>query len=203
MTGGVYAERVRGGAMRPWSAPNLTSATSGLASWSVDDLAAYLKRGSNAYVESFGPMNEVIGKGTQHLSDADVHAMAAYLKSLPANDGESGPAADRETLQAGETLYNLNCGTCHQPDGLGAEDAGPRLAANPVVQAGSPAALINVILYAAEISPAAPGTHKWRKMESYGEKLSDEEVAQLASFLRSAWTNKGGQVKPDQVAQQR
>jgi mono/diheme cytochrome c family protein len=40
-------------------------------------------------------------------------------------------------------------------------------------------------------------------MEAYGDKLSDEEVAALASYLRSAWRNKGGEVTAKQVAKQR
>ena len=203
MTGGVYMDRVAGGGLRPWSAPNLTAAPNGLAAWSVEEIAAYLKTGVNSYTGTFGPMNEVITQGTQHLTDADLRAMATYLKSLPPNEGDVGPPASGEVLQAGETLYNVNCGTCHQPDGLGAEDAGPRLAGSLVVQAGNPASLINSILYGPDLPKPAPATHQWRPMETYGEKLSDEEVAALSSYLRSAWNNKGGSVTAAQVAKQR
>jgi mono/diheme cytochrome c family protein len=203
MTGGVYMDRVLGGALRPWSAANLTPVSNGLTAWSVDDIAAYLKTGTNSFVETFGPMNEVIMKGTQYLSDTDVHAMATYLKGLPPNEGESGSPANNDVLQAGETLYDVNCGTCHQPDGLGAEDSGPRLAGSPVVQASNPASLLNSILYGAGLPILAPATHQWRQMDAYGDKLSDEEIAELASYLRSAWHNKGGAVKAEQVAKQR
>ena len=40
-------------------------------------------------------------------------------------------------------------------------------------------------------------------MEGFGDKLADDEVAALASFLRSAWGNVGGAVSTDQVAKQR
>jgi mono/diheme cytochrome c family protein len=202
MAGGVYVDRVPGGALRPWSAPHLTSAPNGLAAWSIDDLAAFLKTGKNSYAGSFGPMNEVIMQGTLTLNDADVHAMATYLKDLPANAGETARSANREALQAGETLYNVNCGTCHQPDGLGAEDAGPRLRGSLVVQANDPATLINSILYGPDV-PKTAAANAWRPMEAYGDKLSDEEVAQLASYLRGAWDNRGGEVTPRQVAKQR
>jgi mono/diheme cytochrome c family protein len=203
MTGGVYTDRVSGAAMRPWSAPNLTSAPYGLGAWSVEEIAAYLKTGSNSYAATFGPMNEVIMNGTRHLSDADLRAMAIYLKSLSPNEGELRSPARAEVLQAGESVYSVNCGTCHQPDGLGAEDSGPRLAASLVVQASNPASLINSILYGTELTNPAPPTHAWRPMDAYGDKLSDEEVAALASYLRSAWNNKGGEVTAEQVAKQR
>lgn len=204
MAGGVYTGRVLGGALRPWSTPNLTSVSNGLGAWSVDELTAYLKTGTNSYVATFGPMNEVIMNGTRYLSDADLHAIATYLKSLPPNGGELGSSANKEVLQAGETVYNVNCGTCHQPDGLGAEDSGPRLAGSLVVQASDPASLINSIVYGPDLpNPAPPPTHRWRQMDPYGDKLSDDEVAALASYLRSAWNNKGGEVTAKQVAKQR
>jgi mono/diheme cytochrome c family protein len=203
MTGGTYRDDSAGGVMRPWSAPNLTSASSGLGSWSVEEIAAYLKAGTNSYTTTFGPMNTVILKSTMHLSDADLRAMAVYLKGLPPNEGDFGAPAKSDVLQAGETLYNVNCGTCHQPDGMGADDAGPRLAGSLVTQATDPASLVNSILYGVDVPNPAPGGHQWRPMEAYGDKLSDEEVAALASYLRSAWNNKGGEVTAKQVSRQR
>jgi mono/diheme cytochrome c family protein len=203
MTGGTYRDGSPGGVIRPWSAPTLTSASSGLKSWSVEEVAAYLKAGTNSYATTFGPMNSVILKSTMHLSDADLRAMAVYLKSLPANEGDLGVPAKSEVLQAGETVYNVNCGTCHQPDGMGADDAGPRLAGSLVTQAPDPASLINSILYGPDVPKPSSGGHQWRPMEAYGDKLSDEEVAALASYLRSAWNNKGGEVTATQVSKQR
>lgn len=206
MTGGVYTDKVPGGAMRPWSAPNLTSASHGLGAWPVEEIAAYLKTGRNSFLETFGPMNEVIMNSTRHLGDADVRAMATYLKSLPPNDGSIGSSANAEVLREGETLYNVHCGTCHLPTGLGGleEDTGPRLAGGSlVVQASNPASLINVILYGPQSPDPELPTKRWKQMEAFGDKLADEEVAALASFLRSAWNNKGGEVTAEQVAKQR
>lgn len=204
LTGGEYTDAVASGELRAWSTPNLTPAPNGLGSWSVDELAAYLKTGRSSFTETYGPMNEVIINSTRHLSDADVHAMATYLNGLPANPGESKAAANAETLQAGSTLYDVQCGTCHLPTGLGsqAEDSGARLAGSAVVQASNPAALINVILYGPQL-PDPPLPQRWKRMEGFGEKLTDEEIAALASFLRNAWGNTGGEVTVDQVAKQR
>lgn len=204
MTGGEYVGEVRGGALRVWSTPNLTSAKSGLGSWTVEDLAAYLETGRNSFVETFGPMNEVIMNSTRYLSEADTHAMAVYLKSLPANDTNTKAAVSAQILQAGATLYDLQCGTCHLPSGLGAqnEDAGARLAGSPEVQASNPAALLNVILYGPEPpKPALP--KRWKPMEGFADKLTDEEVAALASYVRNAWGNAAGEVTANQVAKQR
>jgi mono/diheme cytochrome c family protein len=104
---------------------------------------------------------------------------------------------------AGSAVYDVHCGTCHEPTGMGSDDSGPRLAGSLIVQAPDPASLINVILYGPQLPQPAPPVANWKKMDPFGDKLSDDEVAQLASFLRGAWGNKGGEVTTAQVARQR
>lgn len=204
MAGGVYIDKVQGGELRPWSAPNLTSAAHGLGLWSDEDVAAYLKTGLNDVVETFGPMNEVILNSTRHLTDDDVNAMTAYLKSLPAHEDDPGPVADTSVLGMGRTVYNLHCGTCHLPTGLGDEESAPRLAGGSlVVQASNPASLINVILYGPELPDPPLPTKRRKRMEEFQYLLTDGEVAAVATYVRSNWGNNSGLVTEKQVAAQR
>ena len=204
MSGGEYTAAVPGGEQRTWSTPNLTSAPVGLQSWSALDVTQYLKVGRNEFAETFGPMNEVIMNSTRNLSEADVQAMAAYLKSLPASNPESVAKASPDVMQSGETLYNVHCGTCHLPTGLGNQDenSGAKLAGSPVVQASNPASLINLIIYGPPL-PNPPLPKRWKPMEGFGDKLADDEVAALATFMRATWGNTAGPVTADQVAKQR
>jgi len=204
MRGGVYADKVPNGTVRPWSAPNLTGAPNGLGMWAHEEVAAYLKNGINSYVETFGPMNEVIINSTRHLSDDDVSSMAVYLKSLPASETDRGTVAKDKVLGMGRTLYNLHCGTCHLPTGLGGEESAPRLGGGSlVVQASNPASLINVILDGPELPDPPLPTKRRKPMESFRYLLDDDEIAALASFLRSSWDNTGGEVTAEQVRAQR
>lgn len=200
-TGGRHFDEIPDGRIRSWSAVNLTSAPSGLGPWSVEDIKAYLEAGLNAYAASFGPMNDVIMNSTRHLADADLQAIAVYLKSLPPQAPDSGSQADDAVLEEGEVLYRIHCATCHLPTGKGAVETGPSLVGNPVVQASDPASLINVILFGLEL-PKSPPAQRTR-MEPYEGELSDAEIAALASFLRSAWGHRSGAVSADQVAEQR
>lgn len=204
MTGGEYIDKVPSGNLRPWSAPNLTSVSDGLGLWSGEELAAYLATGRNSFVDTFGPMNEVIMNSTRHLHAEDVDAMATYLKELPANGQSERPAASEQLLGMGRTQYNLHCGTCHLPTGLGDAESAPRLAGGSlVVQADNPASLINVILDGPQ-TPEPPLEAKWLKpMESFRYILDDQEIAALASYVRSSWGNSGGEVRAEQVAAQR
>jgi mono/diheme cytochrome c family protein len=226
MSGGEYLDRVPEGGHRPWSAPNLTSSQRGLGLWPKAELTAYLKQGRNSFLESFGPMNEVIMNSTRHLSAADIDAMAVYLKSLPAIDevpaaaqpgvaqpgvaqpGVAQPGVaqpDPQVMGRGRTVYNLHCGTCHLPTGEGDPEMAPRLnAGSLVVQSANPAAMINVILYGPEPPQPRLAAAPWRNpMEAYQYQLDDEEVAAVATFVRHSWDNESGVVTPEQVARQR
>jgi len=204
MSGGEYTDHIPDGSLRAWSAPNLTSADSGLGLWPLEEVATYLKTGRNRFVATFGPMNEVILNSTQYLDDADIMAMAVYLKSLPAIDHPGIAEPGERVLGMGRTLYNLHCGTCHLPTGLGDEDMAPRLGGGSlVVRASNPASLINVILYSPEL-PDPPLSPPWRKpMDEFQYLLDDDEVAALASFVRHSWGNGAGAVASNQVADQR
>jgi mono/diheme cytochrome c family protein len=205
LAGGVYNDKIPGGEVRPWAAVNLTQADSGLKTWSVSDLTGYLHTGHGQRAGSFGPMNEVIGNSLRQLSAADVEAMAVYIKSLPAIETSDTQSLSESERTEGETQYTIHCGTCHLPTGLGSTpgtDLGPPLVGNPVVQAASPATLINVMLNTSEVLTPAPAAG-WKNMEGVGDKIDDEQAAAIANYLRSSWGNRGGKVTAADVAQQR
>lgn len=206
MTGGTYMDSVEG-KLSAWSAANLTSADSGLAMWSVQDITDYLKLGFSHRAGVFGPMNKVVVGSTRHLSTEDVQAMAVYLKSVPANTRGETTAATAEVLRAGSIQYDIHCGTCHLPTGEGSAETGPPLLGSPVVLDADPASLINITLYGAQTPKIAPSTQwqarEWKRMEAYAGKLSDEQAAAMLSYIRSAWGHQSGAVSAEQVAAQR
>ena len=204
MTGGELSDKVNSVDVRTWSAPNLTNVPNGLGAWTVEEVASYLKIGRNKFTETHGPMNDVVLNSTRHLTDADVQAMAVYLKSLPGDAGDIGRPAKAEVLQEGATLYDVHCGTCHLPTGMGSSsaDAGAQLVGSPLVQASNPASLINVILYGPRLAKL-PTPKRWKDMPAFGEKLGDDEIAAIASYMRATWGNVGGAVTEEQVSKQR
>ena len=83
--GSSESEAFQGGLipMQDWYAPSLTSdKEAGLGDWSLKDIADLLKTGVSARGAVYGPMAEVIYNSLQYLTDADIQAMAVYLKSL-------------------------------------------------------------------------------------------------------------------------
>ena len=204
LAGGRYMDKVPGGQYRPWAAPNLSSHEQGLGLWSAAELVTYLQTGRNQFVDTFGPMNDVILHSTRHLESEDLAAMAVYFESVPAIAPAGGSGVAQRTLGRGRTIYNLHCGTCHLPTGLGDAEMAPRLAGGSLVaRASDPASLINVILYGPENAGSALPM-KWREhMTEFQYLLDDEEVAALASFVRHSWENGAGEVTAKQVAEQR
>ncbi len=66
--------------------PNISSDATGLAGWSQDDVFNLLTTGFKPNFDSVGGSMAAVVRNTAKLSDADRHAIAAYIMSLPAVD---------------------------------------------------------------------------------------------------------------------
>lgn len=199
--GGSLTDRVIDDQMRRWSAVNLTSAHSGLAAWSVDNLTRYLRNGFSPRAGTFGPMNEVIVNSLHNLTSDDIHAMATYLKSLPARDEASATVA-ADSASRGAGIYKDRCEECHGSSGRGGLFNGPPLEASAVVQDADPATLINVLLYGPTL-PKGVSFGAWETMKPYRDVLNDNEIAAVADYIRSSWDNRAPPVTASEVAKQR
>jgi len=199
--GGSLTDRVIDDQMRRWSAINLTSAHSGLAAWSVDNLTRYLKNGFSPRAGTFGPMNEVIVNSLHNLTSDDIHAMATYLKSLTARD-ENSTTVPADAVSAGAGIYKDRCEECHGSSGRGGLFNGPPLAGSPVVQDADPATLVNVVLYGPTL-PKGISFGAWETMKPYRDVLNDSEIAAVANYIRGSWDNRAPPLTASDVAKQR
>jgi mono/diheme cytochrome c family protein len=193
-----------GGPVAGWFAPRLDGAArSGLKSWSVEDVAEYLQSGRNARSHADGPMAEVVVNSTSKMSDADVRAIAVYLKSLPAGPPEPAATAPAETeMKAGQAIYAHACIACHEADGSGAPRIYPPLPGNALLQSADPSSTLRIILDGAQTvtTPRAPNGGS---MPDYAKQLSDEQIAAVANYIRNSWGNAATPVTPAQVAKAR
>lgn len=75
-----------GAQLGTWYAPNITpDKSSGIGNWSEQDIITYLRTGElDQRVFAGGPMGEVVAHSTRYLKDADLNAIASYLKAVPA-----------------------------------------------------------------------------------------------------------------------
>jgi mono/diheme cytochrome c family protein len=193
-----------GGLIGGWFAPRLDNAErGGLKSWSADDIAEYLQSGRNGRSHADGPMAEVIVNSTSKMSDEDIRTIAVYLKDLPIGAPEPVVTPPPQAqMTEGEAIYQGACVACHEADGSGAPRIYPPLPGNANLQSADPSSTLRIILDGAQTvtTARAPNTGS---MPAYRDKLTDQEIAAVASYIRNAWGNAAPAVEPDQVAKAR
>jgi mono/diheme cytochrome c family protein len=200
-----------GGEIDGFTAPDLRGPQSGPQQWTTEQLAEYLLTARNAHSSATGEMALAIRDSLQYLTKDDAMAIATYLRKIGAGKGaapvvEKAEVTPTQTLLTdakpdmplGPRLYLDNCAACHIVNGKGAGETFPALDGNSLVTAKSAKGLISVILHGAELPSTEQRPMKLR-MQGYDDRLSDEEVATLATFLRDGWHNKAPAVTAAEV----
>ena len=198
-----------GGNLNGWEVPSLR----GLPHWTEQETVDYLATGRNDKAAVGGEMTSVVEHSTSYMSDADLKAIAAYLKFIGGNPAAPNPQDSAvspteakltaaKNLSEGERLYLDNCGACHFVTGKGAPGVFPQLDQATIVNAGDPGGLIHTILAGAQ-QPSTAKAPSTLAMPGFANRLSDDQVAKLATFIRQGWSNKADAVTADQVAEVR
>ena len=183
--------------MQNWYAPSLTSnREGGLGDWSIKDITDLLKSGISARGVVYGPMAEVVHNSLQYLTDEDVRAVAVYLKGIaepapPPPAPSTLPSTESSLLiSLGRTVYDARCATCHGPQGEGKPPHWPPLAGNQSIQMESAVNPIRMVLNGG-YPPGTADNPKPYGMPPFAGVLSDNEVAAVVSYIRTAWGNRG------------
>ncbi|MFE3839021.1 c-type cytochrome [Pseudogemmobacter sonorensis] len=200
-----------GSVLEGWYAKNLRNEDTGLATWSEEELIAFLKTGRNDRTAAFGSMSDVVEHSLQHLTDDDLTAIARYLKSLTPRPGreEWVPQEDVTTaaLRAGDfsapgaLTYVEHCTVCHRLDGMGAPQVYPALKDNSMVFADDPSSLIQVTLAGGRM-PDTPAHPMAFAMPGFAH-LTNEDLAELMTFIRNSWGNHASPVTGGDIARMR
>jgi len=177
--------------MQGWYAPSLASPQeAGVQPWSIDEIVALLKAGETPRAAAMGPMAEVVFRSTQHMSDADLRALAVFLKDIPQHAPPTARPleAPPDVIALGRRLYGTHCAECHGENGEGGGTAYPALAGHRTVTMGTPANLVKVVIHGG-FPPTTAANPRPYGMPPFGQALTDTEIAAIASFTRSAWGN--------------
>jgi nicotinate dehydrogenase subunit B len=137
-----------------------------------------------------GPMAEVIS-ALAPLPDSDIRAMATYLASLKPEvtedatrsqvaaaiaQGEDARQNAEMTAPAGARIFAVACASCHS-----ASTALPSLALNTNLHSDTPDNVLQAMLHGVE----APAIVASAEMPSFSESLNDNQLKDLASYLRA------------------
>ena len=189
--------------MQHWYAPSLASSReAGVADWSTAQVVALLKTGTSDHGSVMGPMADVVFGSTQHLADADLKAMAVFLKALPPQTPAPRAAQTPEAAQftSGKKIYDENCAQCHGEQGEGARGAYPALAGNRVVTMDQSANLVQIVLHGG-YPPATGGNPRPYGMPPFRQTLDGPQIAAVLSYIRHAWGHAASPVSSLDVMQ--
>ncbi len=176
-----------------WYAPSLVAPhEAGLQGWRVEDIKALFKTGMTTQASVNGPMAEVVLGSTQHWNDADLNAIAVYLKALSPPTAAT-PTLPGKTTERGSKLYEQHCAACHGDDGKGVANAYPALAGNRAVLMPQTANLVQIVLNGG-YAPATAGNPRPFGMPPFVLVLNDSDVAEVLTHIRSNWGNQAGSV---------
>lgn len=195
-----------------WYAPSLRNDhNTGLGRWSENDIYRFLKHGRNEHAVVYGSMTDAFNNSTQFMTDGDLKAVAHYLKSLPGDPGRDGTPwqydeTTTRTLASAERLkvpgaqtYAAKCAACHGMDGRGQGQWIPPLAGAVSSLTSENASAINITLNGSG-RIVANGVPDAYRMPPFRNQLDDREIADVLSFVRTAWGNSGGMVTAEDVA---
>jgi mono/diheme cytochrome c family protein len=197
-----------------WYAPDLTrDLETGMASTPLPEIVRLLQTGQSATAQTNGPMGEVVQHSLQHLTEADLQAMAVYLQSRAQSTPQARSQAkmvenkpSRITLQVanqGAKVYERQCLQCHGEQGAGMTTASgdvayPALAGNRAVLLKDPTNLVQLVLYGG-YGPVTAGHPRPFGMPPAVLELDDRDIAAVLTHLRTQWGNQASEVTPLQV----
>jgi mono/diheme cytochrome c family protein len=201
--GGVERDHAfQGGKGEGWFATSLTgNPREGIGAWSADEIVEYLKSGANDRARAMGPMAEVVRNSTSHLSDADLRAIAVYLKDIPAHDAGNPKVAsqDSDAMKRGRLVYIDQCAGCHMENGEGVAGVFPPVKGNTGLHAHDPTSLARLVLAGAP-SARTPQKPESFAMPGFEGKLTDAEIADVLTYIRASFGNRADTVSASKVA---
>jgi len=150
------------------------------------------EHGPGPKAATLGPMAEVVHRSLSYLTGEDLDAIVTYLKDLPPRPSGAGTGEDRrrrlsqQDYHLGKTLYQGWCAACHRDHGQGEAPYVPALADDPVLDEAEPN---NVVMSILKGAPAeeSQAYSPYVRMPAFADKLTDSEVAALASYMRARW----------------
>ena len=129
--------------------------------------------------------------------------VVAKLQASAAPAPAAAPAAaafvkaDDEQMKRGAAVYARTCVACHQPTGKGLPPVFPSISETPIV-VGNPELPIKFILQGL-MGPITVGGMTFNSMMPPVAGVNDQDIADVLTYARQSFGNKGNPVSVDQV----
>jgi mono/diheme cytochrome c family protein len=207
-----------GSLIEGWKAYNATSDDQyGIGGWTDQQLSDFLSKGhADGRSSAVGPMAEVVENSLQHLSANDIAGLVKYLRDVPAQEGSNGvsvslnPSAasgsssilpstiEVQAQNRGRALFQGECASCHQWDGVGRQTPFASLVGSRSVNDPNGSSVVQVLLKGAHIDVDG----RTRMMPAFASH-SNADIAALANFVVKHFGDRDGTVTSQQVQKQR
>jgi nitrite reductase (NO-forming) len=157
-------------------------------------------KGALGILKADGPENKEIYSGKEvdemYIGDRAQPNLAAV--STAAKAAKAGELTQDEQIAAGKQLFAGTCSTCHQAEGQGMAGVFPPLAKSDYIAADRKR-LTSVMLHGLQ-GPVTVNGKEYNSIMPPMSQLTDDEVAQLATYVLNSWGNPGGHVTKDEAA---
>ena len=118
--------------------------------------------------------------------------------SVAAASAKAGTLTKEEQIAAGKVVFAGTCSTCHGADGKGMEGVFPPLAGSDYIKADAKR-LPQVILHGLVGAVQVNGKDYNSTMPPMSQ-LTDDEVANISTYVLNSWGNPGGRVTKEEAA---
>jgi mono/diheme cytochrome c family protein len=206
MQGMQQSKYLQGTLLQGIVAPDITR--EGLARMGFDAplLAGFMKSGISAQGAMANQMFDVVHFSTQYMTGEDLNALTAYLFDLDAATDKSGPPPAPKPVEVAPAIaasahatYNNLCSACHGAEGQGIPHVVVPLSTNASLRLSDARNLVHTVLHGIP-AQKFPGLERMEPMPSFKDKLSDQQVADLANWMRAVWGGQEPTLKPEGVA---
>jgi nitrite reductase (NO-forming) len=134
-----------------------------------------------------------------YLGDRALPNLAAV--ETAARAAKAGALTVEEQIRAGQVLFAGTCSTCHQANGQGLPGVFPPLAKSDYF-AKEPTRIVDTVLRGLSGAIKVNGEPYNSVMPPLAQ-LTDDEIANIATYLLNSWDNPGGRITKEQVAKRR
>ena len=195
-----------------WRAFNITSDRgSGVGAWSDDELFAYLSTGhALGRGTAAGPMGEAVDESFSALSPADVHALVAYVRSVPAVASSDLPATIAPPAPSsfkggfvadarGRKVFEQACVSCHGWTGVSAISPFATIAGARAVNDPTATNVAQIVISGTK-RETPPGVIA---MPAFGSGYSNSEIAAVANYVTGRFGSAPSKISEKDVAELR
>jgi nitrite reductase (NO-forming) len=159
--------------------------------------------GALAILKFDGGENKAIYSGKEvdsvYLSDRSGPDLKAVSTAAAAH--AAGTLTKDEQVKAGQQLFAGTCSVCHQANGQGLPNVFPPLAKSSLL-AAEPKRIVEIMLHGLAGKVTVNGT-EYNSVMPPMTQLTDDEVANIATYVLNSWDNPGGQVNKEDAAKVR